>query len=185
MVDGWIKAVEYQKMYPEESNKIMADAMEISLEEFEDMLTGIKFADLDENKAYFGKDPKHSTFVEVFDTAGEIWVEEGLITEPSMAADLYTTEFVDKVDNAQILAYVEKVGAAPEPTKAPEPSATEVAVAEPTEAPVAEPTAKPAEPTAVPTPAEPTGEVLVQLDVPPILLWTQVRQILTEILTMW
>ena len=72
MVDGWIKAVEYQKMYPEESNKIMADAMEISLEEFEDMLTGIKFADLDENKAYFGKDPKHSTFVEVFDTAGEI-----------------------------------------------------------------------------------------------------------------
>ena len=43
-----------------------------------------------------------------------------------------------------------------------------VAVAEPTEAPVAEPTAKPAEPTAVPTPAEPTGEVLVQLDVPPI-----------------
>jgi len=67
---------------------------------------------------------------------------------------------------------VEEVGAAPEPepTKVPEPGATEVAVEEPTAPPV-KPTAKP---TVAPTkvPEKPTGEVLVQLDVPPIFFDT-------------
>jgi len=170
MVEGWFKAVEYYKMYPEEAKSIMATGMEISPEEFDEMLSGIKFSDLADNKAYFGKDVKHSTFVEVFDTAGEIWVEEKLISEPVMASDLYTTSFVDKVNNDKIVAYVEEVGSAPEPepTKAPEPGATEVAVEEPTAPPV-KPTAKP-KPTVAPTkvPEKPTGEVLVQLDVPPI-----------------
>lgn len=172
MVNGWFRAVEFYKLNQEEANKIMVEAMnkevpeefQLSPEDFDDMLTGIVFSDLPENKRYFGEDLKTSVFAEVFNTAGEIWVEEGLISEPSLPAEVYTTDFIAKVNNEQIVASVKGDTAAPTPV----PAATEVAVAEPTKVPV-NPTEKP-KPTPAPTkaPAKPSGDVLVQLDVPPI-----------------
>lgn len=96
---AWFKAIEYVKKNPKESNQIMGNGLGITPEDFEAMVTGIMYADYNENLRYFGIKPQgQNEFSEVFNTAGKIWVREGLIKNAvdaskvqvlSYLADLY------------------------------------------------------------------------------------------------
>ncbi|HPZ08604.1 MAG TPA: ABC transporter substrate-binding protein [Candidatus Eremiobacteraeota bacterium] len=96
-VNGWFKALEFCKKNPGEANKIMSDNLKISVEDVEAMLGGIKLADLVSNKACFGTFQKAGNFVEVFDSAGEIWQLEGLIKKILPGKEAYDTQFIQSV----------------------------------------------------------------------------------------
>ena len=178
-VNGWFRGLEYWKKNTDEANKIMADGLGLKPEDVEGMLSGLKLADLDENQKYFGTSSKPGQFVDIFDTAGMIWEQEGLVTKPASGKDVFNSTFVQAVPK-DIATKIEPV--AVEPTAVP----TEVAVAdttpaeEPTEAaeptkapePTKKPTAKPAKPTPKPTPSKPKNQDIATLEVPPIYFET-------------
>lgn len=176
-VNGWFKAIEYWKANPADANNVMSKAFELPLADLEAMLSVIKLADLGENKTYFGTPENPGQFGDVFDTAGMIWEQEGLIEKAVPADQAYDTQFINAVNAAEIA----KIDTAPPPTEVPAP--TEVAVAEPTAGTVAEPTEVPApteappptaKPTVAPTkaPEKPQGQDIAQLEVPPIFFET-------------
>ncbi|MEQ8189383.1 MAG: OmpA family protein [Candidatus Eremiobacterota bacterium] len=179
LVNGWFRGLEYAKQNKDEANKIMAEGLvAFKPEDVDAMLTGLKFADLQENQTYFGTAKKPGQFVDIFDTAGMIWEQEGLLTKPASGKDKFNSTFVQAVPK-DIATKIEPV--AVEPTAAP----TEVAVAEtpaeePTEAaeptkapePTKKPTAKPAKPTPKPTPSKPKNQDIATLEVPPIYFET-------------
>lgn len=76
---AWFDAIEYWKKNPEESNKIMANALGVPITDFMGMLAGDKFADYQDNLKYFGTDQKPGQYWDVFNSANKIWQEEGLI----------------------------------------------------------------------------------------------------------
>lgn len=73
---GWFKALDYWKSNPDEANEIMAKYYNVSAEEFADLITGVKWPTLAENKTYLQKDGK---FYEVADTFSNIFLELGTI----------------------------------------------------------------------------------------------------------
>ncbi|MFC1597005.1 ABC transporter substrate-binding protein [Planctomycetota bacterium] len=89
-IRGWFRAVEYWKQNPQEANQIMARALGLSLEEFEQMITGVRYSDLEANHAFFTLgDDGSSAFRQLVEKAGEIWQGEGVIekTVPSASVD--------------------------------------------------------------------------------------------------
>jgi len=79
---GWFKAVEYWKQNPKESNLIMANALKIEIDEFTTMLEGVKYSDLEANKAFFNRGADNrSAFINLLEKAGRIWKREGLIKQ--------------------------------------------------------------------------------------------------------
>ncbi len=81
--EAWMEAVAFWKASPEESNRIMGDAMDIPAEEFQLMIKGCKYADLAENKRYFTRDEDgKSDYTRLLDDANAVWKEQGLITNP-------------------------------------------------------------------------------------------------------
>lgn len=73
---GWFKALDYWKSNPNEANEIMAKYYNVSATEFADLITGVKWPTLSENKTYLQKNAK---FYEVADTFGNIFFELGTI----------------------------------------------------------------------------------------------------------
>lgn len=53
---AWFKAVDYWKNNPEEANILMAKHYGVSPEEFKEFISGLKWPEYEENKAYFVKD---------------------------------------------------------------------------------------------------------------------------------
>ena len=168
-VTGWFRALEYCKKNPADGNKIMAKDLSLSEDDVNAMLSGIKLADLEANKAFLVKAKDPGQFVDIFDTAGSIWKDEGLIKEPVSGEKAYNQGFVQAVKPEMVLQIQVKATEVPAPT--------EVAVAdtpvveEPTEAPplTEVPTAKPVvKPTLKPTPSKPKGEEIAKMKVRPI-----------------
>jgi len=76
---GWFKALDYWKSNPEESNEIMAKHYNVSTTEFADLITGVKWPTLDENRAYFGLEEQKGKFYSVADTFSNAFLELGSI----------------------------------------------------------------------------------------------------------
>lgn len=76
---GWFRAVEHWKAHPDDANKVMAGAMDLTPADFAAQVSGLKYADLAENKAFFGKgaDGK-SRFTRLVDQANTVWMREGV-----------------------------------------------------------------------------------------------------------
>ena len=79
MIKGWYKAVDYWKEHPAEANKIIAKAFEISIDEVNEMLSGLIFFDEKKNLEYFGSKENPGLIYKVADTASKVWLKEGLI----------------------------------------------------------------------------------------------------------
>ena len=79
LTKAWFEALEYWKQNKEESNGIMSKALGLPKEEFAAMCEGVNFFDLKGNKDYFGTTDKKGKIYEVFDSAGSLWLENGII----------------------------------------------------------------------------------------------------------
>ncbi len=77
IVDAYLKALDYIKENPDECNKIMADSMGMTVEDFETSLKTISYYDLDSAKDYMSNGKVN----EVAKFAQDLWLEMGLMTK--------------------------------------------------------------------------------------------------------
>jgi len=82
-IQGCFKAIDYWKKNPADANKIMASAMKLSKAEFETMIKGIQYSDLDNNHDFFRGGPGGSKFIKLAGLANTIWAREGVIKNPA------------------------------------------------------------------------------------------------------
>jgi NitT/TauT family transport system substrate-binding protein len=94
-VNGWLRSVEYIKSQPRESYSIMAKNLRIAENEFPQMAEGLRYADIDTNRAWL-LPAEHSKAITLFNDAVKIWLAEGLISKPQSGSNLITTEFIDR-----------------------------------------------------------------------------------------
>jgi NitT/TauT family transport system substrate-binding protein len=93
IVDSWNEAVAYYEAHPDESIAIMAKGVGGFLEDpkdFKETLTGIKFYDAAQNKAFFGTKEKPGPLYQTVKQAIDIWTEHGKLqvkTSPEMLID--------------------------------------------------------------------------------------------------
>lgn len=84
---AWFRAVEYIKQNPDESNAIMAKYYKISPQEYKEMISGLTWPSLEENKAYLGNETGKGTIFSVAQTFIEVFKETGQIkSAPNMEA---------------------------------------------------------------------------------------------------
>jgi NitT/TauT family transport system substrate-binding protein len=95
---GWFKAIEYWRQHPEEANKIMAQSLGIGLEDLQGMLQGVKYADLMENRRYFGTPDEPGPYAKVFTAAEEVWIEEGMIEKKVESWEVTDSSFLFEID---------------------------------------------------------------------------------------
>lgn len=86
VINGWFAALEYWNAHKDEADKIMADAYGLKVEEFRDMVSGVRFYDKAKNQSYFGT-AGDAPIHKVFDSASQLWIVAGMIqkAEPSAA----------------------------------------------------------------------------------------------------
>ena len=80
LVEGWFRALEYWKQHENESNQIMSKAYGLTVDEFNDMVSGVTFYDRTRNIAYMGSG-SGSEINTVFKSANELWRDAGVIEE--------------------------------------------------------------------------------------------------------
>jgi NitT/TauT family transport system substrate-binding protein len=97
-IKGWFKAVQYWKDNPSDANEIMAKALKLETKEFSEMIKGIKYADLEENQAFFKFDGNGSSrFTVLAGQASKVWVREGIITKEVAPASIDGSQIVQAV----------------------------------------------------------------------------------------
>ena len=93
IVDAVLRAIDYWKQHPDESNGIMAPHFQVDAAKYALILSGAKFCDLDRNRAYFGVAGKGPIF-EVAKKASEIWLGAKVIKSAVNPATVISTKFV-------------------------------------------------------------------------------------------
>lgn len=84
---AWFRAIEYWKNNKDEANEIMARALKLKKEDFEDMVAGVRYADRTSNEDFFTKgEDGSSKFTKLSERASRIWQREGLMKKPVDAA---------------------------------------------------------------------------------------------------
>ena len=78
VLQGWFAALDYWKSHKDEADKVMADAYGLKVEEFNDMVSGVRFYDKAMNQNYLGRDDSAPIY-KVFDEAVALWKAAGLI----------------------------------------------------------------------------------------------------------
>ncbi|MDR7420256.1 MAG: ABC transporter substrate-binding protein [Armatimonadota bacterium] len=98
LVKAWVKAVEYWKANPDESNKIMAEAIGGWLKdpkEFAATLTGIRYYDAPALKEFFGTKDRPGPGVKTTQFAIDLWTQLGKAGMKGIkAADILDGSFV-------------------------------------------------------------------------------------------
>jgi NitT/TauT family transport system substrate-binding protein len=94
IVGAVLKAVDYWKQNPDESNRIMAPHFEVDAAKYADLLTGLKFCDLARNRAYFGAGGAQGPIYDVARRASDIWQEAGVIAAPVRPDSIVTPRFL-------------------------------------------------------------------------------------------
>jgi len=77
---SWYDAVEYYKNNTEEGNKIMANGLGVEVADFEDMVSKVKFFDVNSNKDFFDKS-KDDNIYSTMEFISNFWKSKGRIPE--------------------------------------------------------------------------------------------------------
>ncbi len=72
VITGWRKAIAFIKSNPDEANSIMAKSFDLPADEFKDIVSGIKWLDLEENKYLFGDASADGPLYESFDVVRDV-----------------------------------------------------------------------------------------------------------------
>ena len=96
LVDGWYDALDYMKTNPDDANKIMAEKMGMTVDEFKASLSEVKYYDEAGNIEYFGTADKKGPIYDIAKKASDLWLAEKLIdTQPDLNS-VISSEFVKK-----------------------------------------------------------------------------------------
>lgn len=80
---GWFDAVDFWREHPDEANAIMAEALDLEPGLFKQMVSGVRYADLERNREFFARNgDDRSEFTDLLARASEIWQREGVIDRP-------------------------------------------------------------------------------------------------------
>jgi len=94
---AWFRALDYIKSNPDESYAIMAKHYDMSAQDFQDMVSSLKWPDYNENLNYFNVE-KNNNIYDVADTFSGLFLDSGKIKQPfkkdiainnSLLKDLY------------------------------------------------------------------------------------------------
>lgn len=86
-IDGWLKSVEFIKAHPDSAAVIMADGLNLPVENVRGMMAGLRYADRQRNAQFFNSAvPGETRLAELFDAAGAYWQSVGIIDQPIDAA---------------------------------------------------------------------------------------------------
>lgn len=99
IVGAILKAIDYYKQHPDEANRIMAPHFQVTPEKFAAILEGVRFADLERNRAYFGTPPARGPIYGVAEKASRIWIQSGVTKAPIAPEAIITQEFAREAEH--------------------------------------------------------------------------------------
>lgn len=86
-IEGWLKSVDYIQLHQDEAVTIMAKGLNLPAEDVQGMMMGLKFADRERNRYFFGSmQPKDTRIAKLLDEAGAYWKSVGIVKEPVAGA---------------------------------------------------------------------------------------------------
>jgi len=88
-------AMDYWKNNKDESDKIMADGLKISLEEFTSTVPGLKFFDKEDNKKLFGTSANPGSIYQATKSDIDFYVEQKIIEKPITPESIVNSMFVE------------------------------------------------------------------------------------------
>lgn len=91
------KAMKYWKQHPEESEKIMAEGLGISVEEFRGTMSGLRFYDAQANKEFFGTPDKPGPIYDTTQRAIDFYAEQKIIAKKPKPSDIIDPTFVSRL----------------------------------------------------------------------------------------
>ncbi|MET3697864.1 NitT/TauT family transport system substrate-binding protein [Bacillus oleivorans] len=94
-VNAMADAMDYWKENEEESNQIMAEGLNIDVEEFTATVTGLKFMDAQANKNLFGTSKQQGDIYSSAQNASDFYLEQGLIEIAPSADEVLNSTFVE------------------------------------------------------------------------------------------
>jgi len=74
-IDGWLKSVDYIQENPDEAKRIIARGLNVTLEDIDGMMAGLKFADKQMNVDFFTTQKIN----EIYESAFYFWQTQGII----------------------------------------------------------------------------------------------------------
>lgn len=86
----WFRGLEHLQNNPQESTKIIADGLKLSIEDTNALMSLVKFSDLAENKRFFGIEGDKNFCIDNFSKASDLWYEEKIIdkkADPKLHCD--------------------------------------------------------------------------------------------------
>ncbi len=95
VVAAVLRAIAYWKAHADESNAIMAPHFQVPADTYAKILTGLRFADVERNRAYFGTLEKPGPIFKVAERASAVWLEAQAMTTAVKPAAIITTRFVE------------------------------------------------------------------------------------------
>jgi NitT/TauT family transport system substrate-binding protein len=93
IVDIVLRAIEYWKSNPDESNKIMAPHFQVDQATYAATIAGLRFCDLARNREYFGSTAPGPIF-QVAQRASQVWLDAKVIPKPVDPTAVVVTKFV-------------------------------------------------------------------------------------------
>lgn len=72
IIEGWRKAIAFIKENPDEANNVMAGSFNLPVNDFKDVVSGIKWLDLQENRRLFGTDGAPGSLYKNFTVVGDV-----------------------------------------------------------------------------------------------------------------
>lgn len=94
IIEGWRKAITFIKEYPDEANDIMARSFNLPVNDFKDVVSGIRWLDLQENRRLFGTDDAPGSLYNNFTVIGDVLRRQ--------RPDVYTAKTEDHLGRAFI-----------------------------------------------------------------------------------
>lgn len=86
-MDGWLASVDYIKANPDEAAGIIAQGLNLPVEDVQGMMLGLKFADATRNKYFFDSEEVQNTrLVRLINEAGAYWKSVNIVSEPVEAS---------------------------------------------------------------------------------------------------
>jgi len=91
------KAIEYWEKNPTEGNKIIANNLKLPLKDVEDMLSGIRIMNHEDNKKFFGSINEPGPAYKAYENCVEAWLVEGVIKNKSLSKESIDPNFIQNL----------------------------------------------------------------------------------------
>jgi NitT/TauT family transport system substrate-binding protein len=103
LLKGWFKALDYIKTNESDAMKIMKDKFGLETNDLVGMMSGLRFAYLDDNIKAFDTSKGVSDMVATFNIAGQIYNEVGIISKPVQGEKYFDSSFLVTISKKELV----------------------------------------------------------------------------------